>query len=262
MQSGRPRLSAPCSDRRVRKVHITPNVKALANVRARRTWPWLATVALVAILPSCGPKLSGATLTGAYAAQLTPHIFFGKVDPEYACMYSRDPPRPEDRITASKEYRVHKKETNSRLKERCVEGMKKMTPHSLLRKNSMVSLLEDDDSSQDFMESPCPGRPLRGQGVASEWEDFAGRYAQLIPPPKKHFDSPVRSGLSNPDLQAALADVTDARRAAAPNGGTVVESWDGYGAPSSGTETSSSTDKPLVLMLDLDKCSFFGNDGE
>ncbi|KAJ1477199.1 hypothetical protein T484DRAFT_1963952 [Baffinella frigidus] len=85
-------------------------------------------------------------------------------------------------------------------------------------------------------------------GVA-EWDkDFQGRYKELTPPPpKQHFDGGGASRFSDPDLRSALAGVAGDRLAAAACNG----------APSSVVGTT----KPLVLMLDLDKCSFFGNDG-
>lgn len=269
VQSERPQRGARCGDRRAWLLGSEPHAKA--SVRARHSWAWLATVALVTILPSCG-RPAGAALSSSLSYSTLPSLpspynLMSKADPEYSCVYSRDPPRLADRIAATKEYRVHRKEQNIAIKDRCVASMALREPDMMLRIHHpmMASLLEESVSSNDLMGGPKRGEGGEGgsmvvgvwdrigaQGGAmgvAEWDkDFQGRYKELTPPPpKQHFDGGGASRFSDPDLRSALAGVAGDRLAAAACNG----------APSSVVGTT----KPLVLMLDLDKCSFFGNDG-
>jgi hypothetical protein len=184
---------------------------------------------------------------------------FAPKEPEYVCSYDLKKPiySSLDRVTCAQRYRSYLSETNAALFEHisklCEETpvtseqdgasrqSSKLVPDSLsnddfktaspyfhpdvLRKSLSTMALRESRSSSGTV--PALAQPK------SEWrEDVGQRYRELIPPKKRsssHFE-----GTRCP------SDVTTARPAPSPPAAMTHET---------------------VFMLDLDKCSLYGNDG-
>ena len=185
-------------------------------------------------------------------------------DPEYACVYEDSKVDFQNRIGAASTYRMHLAAQNSKLR----------TNAAALRNAAAAGISEESTSS----ESRAPAVPEGGgdriaagarsgthvealMGLAAgngEWrEDVGQRYKELIPP--NHPQPNKQNGSARPRVKPRVLAAEDFRKAAeAALSSSNQLSWSPPGErEAAGRERV----EEAVLVLDLDKCSFWGSDG-
>eukprot|EP00961_Rhodomonas_salina_P064934 873588-Rhodomonas_salina.2 len=187
-----------------------------------------------------------------------------RVDPEYACVYerNRNPPGLLDQISAAHRYKQYLTAQNRILRRKiarvCSVPENEGTSLSSISQSRELQP-EDCTILQEFgsvADSPWTVPPMDGlSDDEGMWRaDVNERYKELVPPKRQ------------PSLHAGLSDVCLRKAAEAAlsssSSASISPQAMEYAKPVHHSQKDAGgMVEEAVLLLDLDKCSFYGNDG-
>jgi len=227
---------------------VTSACGRLGRVALRRTLPGYVFAILLLALAQCASSgtIGRPPSMTTMGRMMMPIL---RTDPEYACVYEDYKLDFQNRIGAASSYRKHLAAQNSKLRTSVIEqrgGAKEA--------GDQVQAASTDEPEASVAKG---AESRRGKEEDGRWGDVGRRYKELIPP------NYAKPGKQNGKGVANAKQRVKSRVLSAEDLSKVLSTSNSLSWSPPGEREAAGREKvdEAVLVLDLDKCSFWGSDG-
>ncbi|EKX41728.1 hypothetical protein GUITHDRAFT_112144 [Guillardia theta CCMP2712] len=199
---------------------------------------------------------------GAVWSRTSPSQFFHGIEPEYTCVYDDINGSPDllRKINVAYKYKNYLSNQNQALKSKVSHSASiptKAGEEAMSEDTIMLGSLETGEhrTPRAQLRKPCTEcvPPVLKQDEEFWHKDVGQRYKELVPP-KKRFSCKLPLGMSS------QADLRKAVQAASVSNSASISPTNSYLDIQSASGEEQMLDE-VVFVTDLDKCAFYGNDG-